>query len=110
MKVPLATLLAVAILMCGAGCERGPRPVELEAQLQHDLPVGTPSARVDDYLTAHGWSHSFLPNEHAYLAGIRNVGSHFTFTREDIAIKIVFDNRDRLKRISVTPFFTFHGR
>jgi hypothetical protein len=110
MKVPLSALFAVAILIGGAGCDRGPRPHQLETQLRHDLPVGTPAAQVDAYLTARGWSHSFLPNEHAYLAAVRNVGAHFTFTREDIAIKIVLDNRDRLKQISVTPFFTFHGR
>jgi hypothetical protein len=108
MRRALAAVLAMVI--AAAGCARGPQPNQLETQLRHDLPVGTSAAQVDAYLTAHGWRHSFLPNEHAYLAGVRNVGSPFTFTREDIAIKIVLDQRDRLEQISVTPFFTFHGR
>ncbi len=108
MRGSLAALLAMVI--ASAGCARGPEPNQLNAQLRHDLPVGTSAAQVDAYLTAHGWRHSFLPNEHAYLAGVRNVGSRFTFTREDVAIKIVLDDGDRLKLISVTPFFTFHGR
>ena len=89
---------------------RGPEPHQLEAQLRCVLPIGTPSSQVDAYLMAHGWQHSFLPDERSYLAGIRNVGSRFSFTREDIAIRIDVDKGGRLKSIAVTPFFTYHGR
>jgi hypothetical protein len=104
-----AALLALAILLA-AGCARGPEPRQLEAQLRRELPIGTPSSQVDAYLTAHGWQHSYLPDERSYLAGVRNVGSRFNFTREDIAIRIDFDKGGRLTAISVTPFFTYHGR
>jgi hypothetical protein len=104
-----AALLALAILLA-AGCARGPEPPQLEAQLRRELPIGTPSSQVDAYLTAHGWQHSYLPDERSYLAGVRNVGSRFSFTREDIAIRIDFDKGGRLTAISVTPFFTYHGR
>ena len=103
-----ATLLALAIAV--GGCVRGPEPHQLEAQLRHELPVGTSSSQVDAYLTAHGWEHSFLPDERSYLAGIRNVGSRFSLTREDLAIRIDFDKAGRLTSIGVTPFFTYHGR
>ena len=82
----------------------------LQAQLKRELPIGTPSSQVDAYLTAHGWQHSFLPDERAHLAGIRNVGSRFSFTREDIAIRINIDKSGGLKSIAVTPLFTYHGR
>lgn len=108
MKPAIAALLAVAIGI--AGCARGPAPHQLETQLRRDLPVGTPSSQVDSYLTAHGWQHSFLPDERSYLAGIRNVGSRFSFTREDIAVRINFDKSGRLTSITVTPILTFHGR
>ena len=104
-----AALLALAILLA-AGCARGPEPRQLEAQLRRELPIATPSSQVDAYLTAHGWQHSYLPDERSYLAGVRNVGSPFSFTREDIAIRIDFDKGGRLTAISVTPFFTYHGR
>jgi len=104
-----AALLALAILLA-AGCARGPEPRQLEGQLRRELPAGTPSSQVDAYLTAHGWQHSYLPDERSYLAGVRNVGSRFSFTREDIAIRIDFDKGGRLTAISVTPFFTYHGR
>jgi hypothetical protein len=103
-----AALLALAIGV--AGCVRGPDPHQLEAQLRRELPIGTPSSQVDGYLTAHGWQHSFLPDERSYLAGVRNVGSRFSLTREDIAIRIDFDKSGRLTAISVTPLFTYHGR
>jgi hypothetical protein len=48
--------------------------------------------------------------ERSYLAGIRNVGSRFSFTREDIAVRITIDKGGRLESIAVTPFFTYHGR
>lgn len=101
-------MLAFAIGI--SGCVRGPDPHQLESQLRHELPIGTPSRQVDAYLTAHGWKHSFLPDERSYLAGVHNVGSRFSFTREDIAIRINFDKGGRLTSISVTPFFTYHGR
>jgi hypothetical protein len=104
-----AALLALAILLA-AGCARGPEPRQLEAQLRRELPIGTPSSQADAYLTANGWQHSYLPDERSYLAGVRNVGSRFSFTREDIAIRIDFDKGGRLTAISVTPFFTYHGR
>jgi len=108
LKRAAAALLALAI---GAGgCARGPEPHQLEAQLRRDLAVGTPSSQVDEYLTAHGWQHSFLPDERSYLAGVRNVGPRFSFTREDIAVRIDFDEGGRLTSITVTPFFTYHGR
>jgi hypothetical protein len=103
-----AALLALAIGVIG--CVRGPEPHQLEAQLLRELPIGTPSSQVDAYLTAHGWQHSFLPDERSYLAGIRNVGSRFSFTREDIAVRITIDKGGRLESIAVTPFFTYHGR
>lgn len=108
MKRACAALLALAIGV--GGCARGPQPRQLEVQLRRELPVGTPSSQVDAYLTAHGWQHSYLPDERSYLAGIRNVGSRFSFTREDIAIRINFDKSGRLESITVTPFFTYHGR
>ena len=101
-------LLALAIAV--AGCVRGPEPRQLEAQLRRELPIGTPSSQVDAYLTAQGWQHSFLPDERSYLAGIRNVGSRFSLTREDLAIRIDFDKSGHLIAISVTPLFTYHGR
>ena len=104
-RVALA-VLAIAV----SGCIRGPEPHRLEAQLRRELPIGTPSSQVDAYLTAHGWQHSFLPDERSYLAGIRNVGSRFSLTREDIAIRIDIDKSGRLKAINVTPLFTYHGR
>jgi len=103
-----AALIAFAVGL--AGCVRGPEPHQLEAQLRHDLPPGTPAAQIESYLTAHGWRHSFLPDERSYLAGVINVGPRFSFTREDIAIRIDVDKRGRLKGMSVTPFFTYHGR
>lgn len=108
-RFALAALLALAIVG-SAGCARGPDPHQLDAQLQRDLPAGTPSAQIDTYLTAHGWMHDYLPRENAWLAGVRNVGPRLSFTREDIAIKIMLDNRKCLKSISVTPLFTYHGR
>jgi hypothetical protein len=104
-RVALA-VLAIAV----SGCIRGPEPHRLEAQLRRELPIGTPSSQVDAYLTAHGWQHSFLPDERSYLAGVRNVGSRFSLTREDIAIRIDIDKSGRLKAINVTSFFTYHGR
>lgn len=109
MKLATAVTLALAIF-AAAGCVRGPGPHELEAQLRRDLPAGTPSARIDAYLTAHGWMHDYLPQERAWLAGVRNVGSRFSLTREDLAIKIDLDGDKRLKSIQVTPLFTYHGR
>jgi hypothetical protein len=109
MKRASAALLAIAIIGV-AGCARGPDPGRLEAQLRHDLPIGTPSAQIDAYLTAHGWMHDYLPKERAWLAGVRNVGQRLSFTREDIAIKIDLDRNKCLKSISVTPLFTYHGR
>lgn len=103
-----AALLALAIGV--VGCARGPEPRQLEAQLRRELPVGTPSTQVEAYLTAHGWRHSYLPDERSYLAGIRNVGSRFSFTREDVAIRIDIDKGGHLTAITVTPFFTYHGR
>jgi len=47
---------------------------------------------------------------HKSLEGVENVGSRFSFTREDIAIRINFDKSVRLESIAVTPFFTYHGR
>ena len=108
MKRAHAALLALAIGV--GGCARGPEPHRLEAQLRRELPIGTPSSQVEAYLTAHGWRHSFLPDERSYLAGIRNVGSRFSFTREDIAVRINVDKSGRLESIAVTPFFTYHGR
>ncbi len=108
MKRARAALLALAIGV--GGCARGPEPHQLAAQLRRELPIGTPSSQVDAYLAAHGWQHSFLPDERSYLAGIRNVGSRFSFTREDIAILINFDKSGRLTSITVTPLFTYHGR
>lgn len=108
MNPAIAALLALTIGT--AGCARGPEPHQLEAQLRRDLPVNTPSSQVDSYLTAHGWQHSFLPQERAYLAGIRDVGSRFSFTREDLAVKITIDKGGGLMDISVTPVFSYHGR
>jgi hypothetical protein len=108
LKRARVALLTLAIAVCG--CVRGPEPHRLEAQLRRELPIGTPSSQVDAYLTAHGWQHSFLPDERSYLAGVRNVGSRFSLTREDIAIRIDIDKSGRLKAINVTPLFTYHGR
>ncbi len=108
MKRVRATLLALAIGI--TGCARGPEPHQLQAQLRRELPIGTPSSQVEAYLTAHGWRHSFLPDEHSYLAGIRNVGSRFSLTREDLAVRIDVDKSGRLESIAVTPFFSYHGR
>ncbi len=108
MKRARAALLALAIGVIG--CARGPEPHQLDAQLRRELPIGTSASQVEAYLTAHGWRHSYLPDERSYLAGIRNVGSRFSFTREDIAIRIDFDKNGRLTSIGVTPFFTYHGR
>jgi hypothetical protein len=108
LKRARAALLALAIGV--GGCARGPEPHQLEAQLQRELPIGTPSSQIDAYLAAHGWRHSFLPDERSYLVGIRNVGSRFSFTREDIAVRIDVDKSGRLTSIAVTPFFTYHGR
>jgi hypothetical protein len=85
-KPASAALLAIAIIGA-AGCARGPEPHQLEAQLRHDLPLGTPSARIDAYLTARGWMHDYLPQERAWLAEVRNVGPRLSLTREDIASK-----------------------
>jgi len=103
-----AALLALAIAT--AGCARGPAPHQLEAQLTHDLPPGTQSQQIEAYLAAHQWRHSYLPDERSYLAGVLNVGPRFSFTREDIAIRIDLDRGGRLSAIHVTPFFTYHGR
>jgi hypothetical protein len=103
-----AALLALAIVM--AGCARGPAPHQLEAQLRRDLPPGTQSQQIEAYLAAHQWRHSYLPDERSYLAGVLNVGPRFSFTREDIAIRINVDKSGRLESIAVTPFFTYHGR
>jgi hypothetical protein len=108
LKLTRATLLALVIGV--SGCARGPEPRQLEAQLRRELPIGTPSSQVDAYLTAHRWQHSFLPDERSYLAGIHNVGARFSFTREDIAIRINVDKSGHLESIAVTPFFTYHGR
>ncbi len=109
MKLGCAALLAIAIF-AAAGCARGPAPNQLAAQLRRELPAGTSSARIDAYLTAHGWMHDYLPGERAWLAGVRNVGPRFSLTREDLAIKIDLDADKRLKSIQVTPLFTYHGR
>jgi hypothetical protein len=108
-KSALTALLALVIIG-GAGCARDPAPHQLAAQLRHDLPVGTPSAKVNAYLTAHGWMHGYLPDEHQWLAGVRNVGPRLSFTREDLAIKIDLDRNNRLKSITVTPVYTYHGK
>jgi hypothetical protein len=108
LKRARAALLVLAIGVIG--CARGPEPHQLEAQLRRELPIGTPSQQIETYLTAHGWRHSFLPDEHSYLAGVLNVGRRFSFTREDIAIRIDVDKGGHLTAISVTPFFTYHGR
>jgi hypothetical protein len=108
LKHAWTALLALAI--AAGGCARGPDPRQLEAQLRRELPIGTSVSQVDAYLTAHGWRHSYLPDERSYLAGVRNVGSRFSFTREDIAVRINFDKRGRLESMTVTPFFTYHGR
>lgn len=108
MKRARAALLALALAT--VACARGPEPRQLEAQLRRELPLGTPSRQVEAYLAAHGWRYSFLPDERSYLAGIRNVGSRFSFTREDIAIRLDLDKGGRLTAISVTPLFTYHGR
>jgi hypothetical protein len=109
MRVARAVILAFA-LCATIGCARGPDARRLEAQLRRDLPVGTPSARIDAYLAAHGWMHDYLPQERSWLAGVRNVGSRFSLTREDLAIKIDLDGNKRLKSIHVNPLFTYHGR
>jgi len=102
---------AILVLAIGfAGCARGPQPRLLELQLRRELPLGTPSRQVEAYLTAKGWRHSYLPDERSYLAGIINVGPRFSFTREDIAIRIDMDKGGRVTAINVTPFFTYHGR
>ena len=103
-----AALLALAIGI--SGCVRGPDPHQLEAQLRRELPLGTPSGQIDAYLAAHGWRHSYLPDERSYLAGVSNVGSRFSLTREDIAIRIDVDKGGHLTAIRVTPFFSYHGR
>jgi hypothetical protein len=108
LKRARVALLTLAIAV--SGCVRDPEPDRLEAQLRRELPIGTPSSQVDAYLTAQGWQHSFLPDERSYLAGVRNVGSRFSLTREDIAIRIDIDKSGRLKAINVTPLFTYHGR
>ncbi|HEY2524765.1 MAG TPA: hypothetical protein VGI29_06880 [Candidatus Binataceae bacterium] len=100
----------LALTIGFAGCARGPEPHQLEAQLRRELPPGTPSSQVEAYLTARGWRHSYLPGERSYLAGIINVGPRFSLTREDIAIRIDMNKRGRVTAISVTPFFTYHGR
>jgi hypothetical protein len=105
--IPAIVLLAIGF---AAGCARGPEPQKLEAQLRRELPRGTPARQVEAYLTAKGWRHSYLPDERSYLAGIRNVGPRFSFTREDIAIRIDVDKGGRVTAVSVTPFFTYHGR
>ena len=104
--IPVILVLAIGF----AGCARGPEPRRLEEQLRRDLPLGTPSRQVEQYLTAKGWRHSYLPDERSYLAGIGNVGPRLSFTREDIAIRIDVDKGGRVTAISVTPFFTYHGR
>jgi len=102
---------AILVLAFGlAGCARGPEPHQLEEQLRRELPLGTPSSQVEAYLTAKGWRHSYLPAERSYLAGVINVGPRLSFTREDIAIRIDMDKGGHLTAISVTPFFTYHGR
>lgn len=102
---------AMLVLAIGfAGCARGPQPRRVEEQLRRDLRPGTPSSQVEAYLTAKGWRHSYLPDERSYLAGIINVGPRFSFTREDIAIRIDMDKGGHVTAISVTPFFTYHGR
>ena len=108
MKRARRALLILAIAV--SGCVRGPEPRQLEAQLRRELTIGTPSSQVDAYLTAQGWQHRFLPDERSYLAGIRNVGSRFSLTREDLAILIDFDKSGHLTAINVTPLFTYHGR
>jgi hypothetical protein len=108
LKRAWAALIALAIAI--GGCARGPEPHQLEAQLRRELPIGTPASQVDAYLTAHKWRHSYLPDERSYLAGVLNVGSRFSLTREDIAVRINFDKRGRLESMTVTPFFSYHGR
>jgi hypothetical protein len=110
MRLKIIPAIAFAFAFAIAGCARGPEPQTLEAQLRRDLPRGTPSQRIDEYLKAHGWKPSFLPQERSYLAGVMNVGPRFSFTREDIAIRIDVDKAGGLTAISVTPFFSYHGR
>ena len=108
LKILIAGLFVLAFGV--VGCARGPEPRALETQLRRDLPPGTPSQQIEAYLKGHGWKPSFLPQERSYLAGVMNVGPRFSFTREDIAIRIDVDKAGGLTAISVTPFFSYHGR
>jgi hypothetical protein len=110
MRSKILAAVALALVFGVAGCARGPEPHTLEAQLRRDLPRGTPSQQIETYLKGHGWKPSFLPQERSYLAGVMNVGPRFSFTREDIAIRIDVDKAGGLAGITVTPFFSYHGR
>jgi len=73
--------------------------------MRRDLPVGTPKADVESYLTRENIPHAFLSADKIYghddslfHAVLRNIGIRVIFSA-DLSIWIHIDQNDRLREI-----------
>jgi hypothetical protein len=76
-----------------------------KAQLQQDLPIGTPKHEVETYLTRGGFRHLFLDNpvygqyHKTFQVVLLDIGSRLGFTTT-LNIWIHLDDGDRVREIA----------
>lgn len=86
----------------------------VEKDIRSHLPIGTPRATVEEYLTRHAIEHSYIeiskvnPDpelNHTEIALIRGA-SRTWLVRSDIQIRFKFDNQNRLTHYSLEEINT----
>jgi hypothetical protein len=74
-------------------------------QIRADLPVGTPLARVDDYLDQHNIEYTYYPRSNEVTAYIHNI-QRDALVREDLYLVFSFDEYKSLRDILAKPIHT----
>jgi len=105
-----AGLIVLVMTIAGVGC--GLSTADVEAQIKHNLPLGSSKQEVIKFLDAHGYEHSGGYKEALYYVKSRRLyasidaRSYSIFAAGKISVVFEFDRKDRLKSYKVSETFT----
>lgn len=68
-----------------------------EQEMRADLPIATPKARIESYLTAKGIRYQYSETDNAIYAGIPKIGKRMLIYEASLAIEIQLDDSKGLQ-------------
>jgi hypothetical protein len=104
----LALISLILLITVRAYAKQEEKPISLkslQADLEANLPVGTPFDKIKEYFDVRKVECSYVEKTDAFYAIFRNIETSGSVSKS-IAVEVLVDEQRRLKKIVLKPVYT----